>query len=270
MGLDTSRASQGSSEIPLALRLSFGGLQFCEDPVGLGAPIRAAGKFLCALRSEQALVGQVSDPGLTFGCALRRPWRQTGFADSLRHLAHLLTTSAPMLDDALKKIGALFFPVDARESLCQGCEHRVFDAIGPRRREAFDDHRLQALDHDAAAHLHSRSDAELFACDFGVEAEHHQQWRKLLGAAAAKQQRYFEAVGRDRGHHSTLDVAPAGGIDQRRSTALCAWRSRIEIKEPCSLFTAGAQAFATRTAWLAVTAETMKSACIAKSAWEED
>ena len=89
MGLDTSRASQGSSEIPLALRLSFGGLQFCEDPVGLGAPIRAAGKFLCALRSEQALVGEISDPGLTFGCALRRPWRQTDFADGFRYLAPL-------------------------------------------------------------------------------------------------------------------------------------------------------------------------------------
>src|SRR5436305_126213 len=146
MGLDTSRASQGSSEIALALRLSFAGLQFGEDPVGLGAPIRAAGKFLRALGSEQPLVREISDPGLAIGCALRRPWRQTNFADGFGYLAHLLTTSAPMLDDALKKIGALFFPVDARESLCQGCEHRVFDAVGPRRREAFDDHRLQALD----------------------------------------------------------------------------------------------------------------------------
>src|SRR5256885_16936492 len=119
MGLDTSRASQGSSEIPSALRSSFGGLQFCEDPVGLGAPVRAAGKFLRALRSEQPLVGEISDPGLTFGCALRRPWRQADFADGFRYLAHLLTTPAPMLDDALKKVGALFFPVDARIGLCQ-------------------------------------------------------------------------------------------------------------------------------------------------------
>src|SRR2546423_7619018 len=141
MGLDTSRASQGSSEIPLALRLSFGGLQFCEDPVGLGAPIRAAGKFVAALRSEQALIGEISDPGLTFGCALRRPRRQTDFADCFRYLPHLLAPSAPMLDDALKKIGALFLPVDAREGLCQRCEHRVFNAVGPRRREAFDDYR---------------------------------------------------------------------------------------------------------------------------------
>jgi hypothetical protein len=33
-------------------------------------------------------------------------------------------------------------------------------------------------------------------------------------------------------------------------------------------FTVGAQARATRTAWLAVTAETMKSARAARSAWE--
>src|SRR5205085_3691667 len=163
---------------------------------------------------------EISDPGLAIGCALRRPWRQTGFADGFRYLAHLLTTSAPMLDDALKKIGALFFPVDARESLCQGCEHRVFDAVGPRRREAFDNHRFQALDYDAAAHLHSRSDAELFACDFGVETELHQQRRKLLGAAAAEQQWHLDAVGRDRGHHRALDIAPASAIDQRGGAAL--------------------------------------------------
>src|SRR5438874_13544337 len=138
MGLDTSRASQGSCEIPLALRLSFGGLQFCEDPVGLGAPIRAAGKFLRALGSEQPLVGEISDPGLTFGCALRRPWRQTDFADSFRYLAHLLTTSAPMLDDALKKIAALFFPFIPRESFSQESNTGVFDAVARPRLEASD------------------------------------------------------------------------------------------------------------------------------------
>src|SRR4029453_14524964 len=49
----------------------FFSLQHREDAVRLGAPIRAAGEFLGALGAEQAVIGEVGDPGLPLGRALR-------------------------------------------------------------------------------------------------------------------------------------------------------------------------------------------------------
>ena len=185
-----------------------------ENSVRFRAPVRAARKFPRALGSEQTLVCKIGYPGLTFGCALRRPGRKTNLAHRLSHLAHLFTASATMFDDALEKIRALLFPIDARECLCQRGKHRVLDTVGPRCREALDDHRLQPFDHDTAAHLHRRGDAEFFARDLGVEPELSQQWSKLAGAAATQQQRHLDAIGRNRGHHGGFDVTGSCGIDQ--------------------------------------------------------
>src|SRR6516162_5359676 len=70
----------------------------CENPVRLDAPVCAAGKLRRALRSEHALIGKISHPGLPLGGALRRPRRQARLAHGLGDLAHFLGTTAAMLD----------------------------------------------------------------------------------------------------------------------------------------------------------------------------
>src|SRR6266852_6932854 len=140
MDRHTSPASRGSSGIP-SPRLSFPAVELAEDSVRFGAPVGAAGKFLGALGTEQALVGEIGDPGLTLRGTLRRPGRETDFAHGFRDLAHFFAAPPAMFDDALEKIGALLLPIDARKSLRQRSQHRVLDAVGPRGRETLDDHR---------------------------------------------------------------------------------------------------------------------------------
>src|SRR5450631_3031377 len=127
----TSPASPGSSEIPSAC-LSWPWLERGEDAVGFDPPIGAAGEFLLASGAEQALLGEVGDPGLTFGGALRRPGRQTDVLHGFGDLAHFLGAATAMLDDALEEIGALLLPVDAGKGLRQRRQHGVLDAIGSR------------------------------------------------------------------------------------------------------------------------------------------
>src|SRR5215475_2825237 len=51
----------------------FPNLEHREDAIRLGAPIRAAGEFLRPLGAEQAVIGEIGDPGLPLGGALRGP-----------------------------------------------------------------------------------------------------------------------------------------------------------------------------------------------------
>src|SRR5690606_26641373 len=97
-----------------------------EDAVGLDAPV-AAGRRAIA---EQALVGQVRDPGLAARRAFGRPGVEAHLAHRLRHLAHLLGAATAVLDDAAEEVGALLLPVDPREGLRQRGEHGVFHAVG--------------------------------------------------------------------------------------------------------------------------------------------
>src|SRR5262245_16534454 len=113
----------------------FFGLQHREDAVRLGAPIRAAGEFLGALCAEQAVIGEVGDPGLPLGRALRGPRRQPSLAHGLGDFAHFLGAAAAVLDYALEEIGALLFPIDAGIGFLQRSEHCVLDAIGARGRK---------------------------------------------------------------------------------------------------------------------------------------
>ena len=217
-------------------------------------------------RAEQPFVGEVGDPGLAFGGALRRPWRQPDLAHGLGDLAHFFAAAAAMLDDALEEIGALLLPVDAGKGLLERRQHRVLDAIGARRGKTLDHHGFHALDHDAAAHLDRRGDAELVAGNLGVEAEFDQQGRKLAGAGAAQQQRHLDAVRRERGHHGALDIASAGAVDQAAARCLAPGEAELKSRNQAPGFSPGTQACATGTAWLAVTAQTIKSACAARSA----
>src|SRR5439155_14631225 len=66
------------------------GLQHRKNAVRLGAPVRAAGEFPGALGAEQAVIGEVGDPGLPLGGALRGPWREPGLAHGLGDLTHFL------------------------------------------------------------------------------------------------------------------------------------------------------------------------------------
>src|SRR6202035_387944 len=94
-------------------------LELAEDAVGLGAPVGAASKFLGASGAEQTFVGEIGNPGLAFGGALRRPWREPDLAHGFGDLAHFLGPAAAMFDYALEEVGALLLPVDARKSLRQ-------------------------------------------------------------------------------------------------------------------------------------------------------
>src|SRR5712671_6459450 len=91
----------------------LGLLDVGEDAVGLGAPIRAAGKRCRALRTEQALIGEVGHPGLAFGRALRRPRREADLAHGFGYLTNLFAAAPAMFDHPLKEVGALLLPVDA-------------------------------------------------------------------------------------------------------------------------------------------------------------
>src|SRR4051794_34247942 len=91
----------------------FAALEACEDAIRLGPPIRAAGEFLCSLRAEQPVIGEVSDPCLALGRAFRRPGREPGLAYGLRHLAHFFGTPPAVFDHALEIIGPLLLPIDA-------------------------------------------------------------------------------------------------------------------------------------------------------------
>jgi hypothetical protein len=86
---------------------------------------------------------------------------QAGLAHGLGDLAHLLAAAAAVLDDALEEVRRLLLPVDAGEGLAQRRDHGVFHAVVARGGEALDDHRLQALDHHAAAHLGGAGHAEV-------------------------------------------------------------------------------------------------------------
>ena len=107
------------------------------------------------------------------------------------------------------------------------------------------------------------------AGDPGVEAEPDQQRLEFPGAGAAQQQRHLDAIGRDRGHHRAFDIAAAMAVDQvAAARCLAPGEAELKSRNQAPFFTAGAQACATGTAWLAVTAETMKSDCAASSACE--
>src|SRR4029077_6572134 len=96
------------------------GLQSSQDAVGLDPPVGAAREFFRTFRAEHALVGEIGNPGLPLGGALRRPWRQSDFAHSFGDLAYLFAAPTAVLDDTLEEIGALLFPVDAGKSFRRG------------------------------------------------------------------------------------------------------------------------------------------------------
>ena len=100
-----------------------------EDPVGLDAPVRAAGERPAALLAEQPRVGEIGDPGLALGGAGGAPGLEAGLAHGDGRLAHLLRAAAAMRDGALEEVGGLLLPVDAREGLAQRGDHRVLDAV---------------------------------------------------------------------------------------------------------------------------------------------
>ena len=70
-------------------------------------------KFLGTFRAEQALVGEIGDPGLPFGGARADHGVEPDLAHRLGHLAHLFAAPPAMLDHALEEVGALLLPVDA-------------------------------------------------------------------------------------------------------------------------------------------------------------
>src|ERR1700733_780895 len=84
-----------------------------EDTVGFGAPVGTAGEALLALRTEQPIIGEVGNPGLAFGRALRRPRREADLAHGFRPLADFLGAAPATFDHPLEEVGALFLPVDA-------------------------------------------------------------------------------------------------------------------------------------------------------------
>ena len=102
-------------------------------------------------------------------------WLEPDFADRRRRLDHFLGAAPAVLDHALEEVGALALPVDAGKGFGERCEHESLDAIGARGDVAFDDHRFQALDHHAAAHLGRRGDAELHRRDRRREAQRVEQ-----------------------------------------------------------------------------------------------
>ena len=78
----------------------------------------------------------------------------------------------------------------------------------------------------------------------------------------AQQQRHLDAMGRHRGHHRPLDVAAAAARRPAPAAAILApgdAELRSRKKRPAG--SARAQASAAATVWLAVTAETTRSAC---------
>src|SRR6185503_16602443 len=83
-----------------------------EDPVRLGAPVRAARALLAALLAEQTGVGEICHPGLALRGAGRAPGFEPGLRDGDRRLAHLLGAAPAVLDDPLEEVGRLPFPVD--------------------------------------------------------------------------------------------------------------------------------------------------------------
>src|ERR1700730_19443253 len=115
------------SVVLAALLLNVG-----EHAVGLQATVASAGKSRGPFRTEQAFIGAVGDPGLAFGRALRRPWRQPDLAHGFGHLADLFAAAPAMFDHALEEIGALLFPIDARKGLLERCQHRILDAVAAR------------------------------------------------------------------------------------------------------------------------------------------
>ena len=140
-------------EAPVHLR----GRERGEDAVRVGAPIRAGGLAL----AHRAGIGEVGHPGLALRGAGGGPRLEPGFPHRLGGLAHLLGAAAAVLDHALEEVGSLPLPVDAGKGLGQRRQHGRLDAVGTRGGEALDDHRLEALDHHAAAHLGGGGHAEL-------------------------------------------------------------------------------------------------------------
>jgi hypothetical protein len=163
---------------------------------------------LCPV-AEQAGIGQVGHPGLAFGGAAGRPGREASFAHRLGHLAHLFAAAAAVFDDTLEEVGGLLLPVDAGEGLVQRGDQRVFHAVVAGRGEALDDHRLQALDHHAAAHLGGAGHAQPLVGQAGRKAQALQQRQKRSRVGPAQQQRHPDAVGRHAGHHRAFDIAAA-------------------------------------------------------------
>ena len=73
------------------------------------------------------------------------------------------------------------------------CQHGILDAVGARGGEALDDHRFEPFDHDAAAHLGGRRDAE--PCSEATLAANPSASSSGSSAArmrAAEQQRHRE------------------------------------------------------------------------------
>src|ERR1700761_3482594 len=106
-------SARSLSSLPCRFELDLFRLDLGEDAVGLGSPVRAARKRFRPFRTEQALIGEVGDPGLAFGGSFRRPRREADLAHGFRHLANLLAAAPAMFDHALEEIGGLFLPVDA-------------------------------------------------------------------------------------------------------------------------------------------------------------
>ena len=199
-----------------------------EDAIRVAAPIRA-GRLAVAHRAG---IGEVGDPGLALRGAGGGPRLEPGFPHRLRGLAHLLGAAAAVLDHALEEVGSLPLPVDAGKGLGQRRQHGGLDAVGARGGEALDDHRLEALDHHAAAHLGGRGHAELRRSDLRREAQSVEQRLERRRVRPAKQQRHADAMGRHGGHHRALDEASSRAVDQRGRLHLRAGRGRIEIEEP--------------------------------------
>ena len=172
---------------------------------------------------------------LTLGGAFRRPRRQAGLAHGLGDLAHFFGAAAAVFDHALEEVGALLLPIDRRKGFRERGQHRVLDAIGARGGEALDHHRLQPLDHDAAAHFGRRGDAELVARDLGVEAEHGEQ-RRQFGRRRGRRATAAPCCDRAAPRSSPrLRHSGRGRPNPRPGAQLGAGRGRIEIEKPGAL-----------------------------------
>ena len=114
--------------------------------------------------------------------------------NGLGGLAHLLGPATAVLDRPPEEVAALLFPVDAGKRFGQRGEHLILDAVGARSRKALDDHGLEALDHDAPAHLGGRRDSELIRGNRGIEPKRHEQRLQRRRRRAAEKQRHADPV----------------------------------------------------------------------------
>src|SRR5690606_34975134 len=135
-----------------------------QDAVRLDTPICAPRETLAPALPEQVSISELGDPQLPLGGAACAPWLEARLSHGDGHFTHLFAASATMLDGPLEHVRRLALPVDAWKGFAQRSEHGVFDPVVPGCCQAFDEHRLEAFDHHASAHLGCAGNAELVAC----------------------------------------------------------------------------------------------------------